>query len=51
MANNYQLFWISYSKGNMLREVQSHKGMISASVEELSALMPSILVKAFKGEL
>ncbi len=31
----------------------SHKGMIlqSATGEELSALMPSILDKAFKGEL
>jgi hypothetical protein len=32
-------------KSNVLRELQS------ASGEELSALMPSILDKAFKGEL
>jgi len=42
------------TKVNVLREVQSHKGMISASGEELRRrrmLMPSILDKAFKGEL
>ncbi len=50
------------AKVNALRELQSHKGMISASGEELSpsfhfgdvsqsALMPSVLDKAFKGEL
>jgi Cdc6-like AAA superfamily ATPase len=44
------------AKVNALRALQSHKGIISASWEELRpffgrALMPSILDKAFKGEL
>jgi len=39
------------AKVNVLRELQSHKGMISASREELSALLPSVLDRAFKGEL
>jgi hypothetical protein len=42
------------AKVNALRELQSHKGMISASGEELRrrrTLMPSILDKAFKREL
>ena len=38
-------WYLGESKVNALRELQS------ASGEELSALMPSILDKAFKGEL
>jgi hypothetical protein len=43
LKSNTSLF--SLAKVNALREVQSAGG------EELSALMPSILDKAFKGEL
>ena len=39
------------AKVNVLRELQSNMGMISASGEQLSALMPSILDKALKGKL
>jgi hypothetical protein len=38
-------------QGGAPRDLQSHKGWIFAGGEELSALLPSILDKAFKGEL
>ncbi len=64
----YDLFPVPFPSGkgclpakvNTLRELQSPKGMLSASGEELSAMtsspstasgMPSVLDKAFKGEL
>ena len=45
--------WKSYSRQNEFLRLASHKGMIlqSATGEEASALLPSILDKAFKGEL
>jgi len=54
----FRLIRITYNaKGVGLARLASHKGMISlrqlrsAGGEELSALMQSILDKAFKGEL
>jgi hypothetical protein len=38
-------------KGCLLAKVNALRELQSASGEELSALMPSILDKAFKGEL
>ena len=45
--------WKSYFQRNELSRLASRKGVIlqSATGEEASALLPSILDKAFKGEL
>jgi hypothetical protein len=55
-SNNERLRIVAYLDGVQAR-LASHKGMISlrelqsATGEELSALLPSVLDRAFKGEL